>query len=333
LADLSGFIAGLPKAELHVHQVGSASARIVAELAQRHPGTVPADPAELAAFFEFRDFAHFIEVWVWKNRFLREREDFTIIAEETARNLAAQRVLYAELFYSPGDHLHPGLDAAGITEAIRKGFDRVPEIELALVADLIRDHGPERAGRMLEVVGELKDEFGVLGIGIGGSEQRFPPEPFASVYERARELGFRTSAHAGEAAGAESVWGALRALRPDRIGHGTRAVEDPALLVHLAERRIPLELCVLSNLRTGVVASVAAHPARIYFERGIPISINTDDPTLFNNSLAEEYLALHEELGFSLEDIHRVIEQAVGSCWLHEERKIELLEKLRAGEP
>jgi adenosine deaminase len=126
------------------------------------------------------------------------------------------------------------------------------------------------------------------------------------------------------------VWGAIRALRVDRIGHGTRAIEDPALIDHLAEHRIPLELCVISNLRTGIIPSIAAHPARAYFERGIPVSVNTDDPKLFNNSLADEYFALHTELGFTTSEIHSLIEQGVRSSWLSEERQTGLLGRIRA---
>src|SRR4029077_2257082 len=131
----------------------------------------------------------------------------------------------------------------------------------------------------------------------------------------------RTSAHAGEGAGPESIWGAIRALEVDRIGHGTRAAEDPRLVDYLAEKQIPLELCVLSNVRTAVVLEVARHPARTYYERGIPLSINTDDPKMFGNSLAEEYLALHRHLGFSRADIRRLIEQAVETSWLPKQRK------------
>ena len=151
----------------------------------------------------------------------------------------------------------------------------------------MRDRGVEHAGNLLERMGEVR-KLGVIGIGIGGFEPGFPPELFATTFERARALGFRTTAHAGEAAGAASVWGAVRALRVDRVGHATRAAEDPELVKHLAATRIPLELCPLSNVRTGVITSVEAHPLRQYFDAGIPVSLNTDDPLFFGNSLAME---------------------------------------------
>jgi adenosine deaminase len=210
------------------------------------------------------------------------------------------------------------------------GLRQVPQVEILLITDLIRDHGPERGYDTLDAIREIRDEFGIVGVGIGGSEHLCPPEPFAPVYERARALGFRTTAHAGEACGPESIWGAIRALRVDRIGHGTRAIEDPILVDHLAQHRIPLELCVISNLRTGVIPSIAAHPIRAYFDRGIPLSVNTDDPKLFNNSLAEEYFALHAELGFTISEIHSLIEQSVRSSWLSDDHQTELLGRIRA---
>ncbi|MBN1583959.1 MAG: adenosine deaminase, partial [Anaerolineae bacterium] len=141
------------------------------------------------------------------------------------------------------------------------------------------------------------------------------------VYEQARDWGFRTSAHAGEAAGAESIWGAIRSLKVDRIGHGTRAYEDENLLDYLAEQRIPLEMCPLSNVRTGVVASIDAHPIRRYFERGIVVTVNTDDPKMFGNSLAQEYALLQSELGFSQDEIRTLILQGIESSWLSPEDK------------
>lgn len=325
------YLQRLPKVELHLHLEGAIPLPSLWQLIQKYGGDpeVP-DVEALESMFRYQDFAHFLEIWVWKNRFLREYEDFSFVAAEVARDLASQNVLYAEVSYSPGDYRRQGLGAQRITEAIRKGLRDVPEIEIALITDLIRDHGPERGQATLEAIREVREDFGVVGVGIGGSEHLFPPEPFASVYDRARALGFHTTAHAGEARGAESIWGAVNVLRVDRIGHATRAIEDPALVDHLAEHRIPLELCVLSNLRTAVIPCVAAHPARTYFQREIPLSINTDDPKLFSSSLAEEYLVLQTELGFSRKDIHRVVEQGFLSSWLPEERKKVLLGRMRA---
>jgi adenosine deaminase len=211
-----------------------------------------------------------------------------------------------------------------LARAIRAGLDQVPEIEIALVADLVRDTTPKRAIVTLAEVNEVKDQ-GVIGIGIGGSEQSFPPEPFKEVYEQARKFGLHTSAHAGEAAGAESIWGAVRELEVERIGHGTRAQEDPRLLDTLAEKQIPLEMCPLSNVCTGVVPSIDQHPIRRYFERGLFVTVNTDDPKMFGNSLAEEYRLLESRLRFSREEIRELVYQGIRASWLPQERKERLL--------
>jgi adenosine deaminase len=169
-------------------------------------------------------------------------------------------------------------------------------------------------------MGEVKT-LGVVGIGLGGFEPGFPPELFEATYERARVLGFRTTAHAGEAGGPASVWGAVRALRVDRIGHATRAAEDPELIKHLVSRRIPLELCPLSNVRTRVITSIEAHPLRRYFDAGIPVSVNTDDPTFFGDSLAMELESAQRVHRFTRDEIRRLMLSTIESTWLSAERK------------
>jgi adenosine deaminase len=319
----------IPKVELHVHLEGAIPLPALLELVRKYDGDAAGSLADLEARFRYRDFPHFIETWVWKNGFLRELDDFAFIAEAAARDLREQRVVYAEVFCSPPDFAARGLPAGAIVEAIRSGLDRVPEIAVSLVADLVRDCGPERAGRTLDTLVEVKGS-GVIGIGIGGSEHAFPPSPFAAVFERARELGFRTSAHAGEAAGPSSVRDALEVLRVDRIGHGTRAVEDPALVDVLAARQVPLEMCPISNVRTGVVRDLAAHPVRLFYERGILVTVNTDDPAMFDTSLAREYRELARVHGFTRAEICRLVENAARASWLADGAKAALLARLRA---
>jgi adenosine deaminase len=322
----------VPKVELHLHLEGAIPHATLWQLVQKYGGDPSVPTAEaLAKRFQYRDFAHFIRMWIWKNGFLRETEDFMRIAEAVAQDLARQNIRYAEVFYSPTDFARHGLGVQEITHAIRDGLSKVPEIEIMLVADLVRDGGPERAARTLAEVNEVREQ-GVIGIGIGGSEHDHPPEPFAGVYERARQLGFRTSAHAGEAAGAESIWGAIRALRVDRIGHGTRAREDEALLDHMAAHEIPIEMCPLSNVRTAVVGSLAEHPIRDYYQRGIIVTVNTDDPKMFGNSLAQEYSLLEAELGFTRDDIRALILNGIRVSWLPEDKK-EALTDAFCGDP
>ena len=319
----------VPKVEIHLHLEGAIPYGSLLELIRKYGGNPAApDPLALARLFEYRDFEHFVEIWDWKNGFLREYDDFTLIAEAAARDWALQNIRYVEAFFSPPDFARHGLKAQKIAEAIRAGLSRVKQVDVALVADLVRDSGPEEAFLTLSEIHEVRS-LGVIGIGIGGSEQKFPPELFEAVFERARELGFRTSAHAGEAAGAASVWGAIRALRVDRVGHGTRAEEDPSLLDFLAERRIPLEMCPLSNVRTGVVPSIARHPIRRYFERGLVVTVNSDDPKMFGNSLAQEYRCLEAELGFTRDEIRTLILQGIRAAWLPDEGKSRLTESFQ----
>ncbi len=319
----------VPKVELHLHLEGAIPHDALWELVQKYGGesSVPSLRA-LVEKFGYRDFPHFIETWSWKNQFLREYEDFTFLSEAVARDLVRQNIRYVEVIYSPSDFFRHGLQTKKLTEAIRSGLSRVPDIQVSLVADFCRNNSPENAAKILAEISELK-EFGVVGVTIGGSEQDYPPEPFADIYERARQLGFHTSAHAGEAAGPESIWGAIRSLKVERIGHGTRAFEDDSLVDYIAGHKIPLEVCVISNVQTRVVESIATHPVRSYFDRGIIIIISTDDPKMFNTSLAEEYRALERELDFSQEEIRKIILQGIDVSWLPEDRKRELAKTFR----
>ena len=311
----------LPKVELHLHLEGAVPKAALWELITKYGG----DPAiktreDLERALVYRDFRGFLKMWVWMIGYLREYDDYTLIGEAVARDLARQKIRYVEGFFSPPDYRRSKLDPQRVTEALRTGVNRVPSIEVALIADLVRDRGVEHARNLLERMGEVRNH-GVIGIGIGGWEPGFPPELFEATFERARGLGFRTTAHAGEAAGAASVWGAVRALRVDRIGHATRAAEDPALVKHLAARRIPLELCPLSNVRTGIIKSVEAHPLRQYFDAGIPVSLNTDDPSFFGNSLAMELASAQRAHRFTRGEIRRLMLTSIEATWLSAERK------------
>jgi adenosine deaminase len=320
----------LPKVELHLHLEGAIPLRTLFDIIAHHGGdpAVP-DLRALERRFTYRDFAGFLDTWRWKNGYLRAYEDFTLAAEAVARELDAQNVRYAEMFYSPSDFARHGLRSGRLTAAIRAGLDRAAGPRVALVADLVRDGGPEQARRTLAEISEVRG-LGVIGVGIGGSEQHYPPEPFAEVFALARAAGLRTSAHAGEAAGAASVWGAIRALKVDRIGHGTRAVEDEALIDHLAASGTPLEMCPVSNLRTGVVPAIAAHPIRRLWRRGVRVTVNTDDPVMFGTTLAGELRLLHERLGFSRAEIRDLLLAAAAASWLDAAGRERLARELRA---
>lgn len=319
----------LPKVELHVHIEGAIPHDALWALLQKYGGDpdVP-DLASLKAKFRFRDFSQFVDSWHWKDGFLREYEDWTFVAEAVARSFARQNIRYAEAFFTRAVFTRRGIQTQKLAEAIRRGLNRVPEVRVALVADLARDDGPDRAAATLSQIAEARDQ-GIVGIGIGGSEHRFPPEPFAGIFDEARRLGFHTNAHAGEAAGAASVWGAVRVLKVERIGHGTRAEEDEALLDYLAERRIPLEMCPLSNVRLGVVPALDRHPIRRYFDRGLLVTVNSDDPAMFGSSLVKEFSGLMETWNFSRDEIRALMLQAVQASWLPAGEKAELSASFR----
>ena len=321
----------MPKVELHLHLEGAIPLSTLWELIERHGGDETIrTPAQLVEWFTYRDFAHFMETWVWMIAFLRNYEDFTCAAEAVARSLAAQNIVYAETFFSPSDFRHHNLDPQELAVAIRTGLDRVPEVEVPLIVDLVRDRGPGGTARTLAAITEVAAEARVIGIGIGGYEAENPPELFTDVYRTARNAGFHLTAHAGEAAGPESVWGAIRALEVERIGHGVRAVEDPALVDYLVEHRLPLEVCPTSNLRTAVVADWDTHPARALIEAGAAVTINTDDPALFHCSLAGEYRELERQFELNDDTLRAISLTAVEASWASAETKAHLENRINA---
>jgi adenosine deaminase len=297
----------LPKTELHLHFEGAVPPETLLQLIHKYGdrSKVP-DLTTLQSKFRYRDFRDFIAVYVWAVKYFREYEDFSLAAAGIVRELADQNVRYAEIYFSPGMFERVGLKLQLLAKAIRAGLSTSSEVKTRLIVDLIRERGPAQGDRRLSQAAEVAGEADIVGIGIGGSEDRFPPHPFAPVYRRAEALGLHRVAHAGEWAGAESVWGAVRALRVERIGHGTRSFEDPALTRYLREMGIPLEVCPTSNLCTGVVAAIKSHPIQDYFRMGIPVTLSTDDPTLFHTDIVKEYRLLREELGMNDDDLVKI---------------------------
>ena len=319
----------MPKAELHLHLEGAIPVPTLWELIEHHGG----DPlikseAQLVDWFTYRDFAHFMETWNWMNGFLRTYDDFTFASEAVARHLAVQNIVYAEAFFSPSDFRDHGLKPQGIAKAIRAGLDRVDDVEIALIVDLVRDRGPEGTAQTLAAVKDVSADTGIIGIGIGGFEAAHPPEQFADVYRDAREAGFRLTAHAGEEAGPESVWGALLTLGAERIGHGVRSIEDPALIDYLVEQQVPLEVCPTSNLRTGVVAHWDQHPVGRLIDAGVKVTINTDDPAMFDASLAAEFSILEDHFGLDDPALKRLSLAVVESSWADEATRSDLTHRI-----
>src|SRR3954471_20487306 len=256
--DLSSFIAGLPKAELHVHHVGSASPAIVSELAMRHPGIVPVDTEELRRFFEFRDFAHFVEVYLAVVALVRTDADIRYLTYEVARELATtQQVRYAELTCTPYTSVLPddpdhGIPIEVYTEAIedaRMAAERDFGIVLRWIYDIPGESGMPAADATLSFATNHRVDA-LVGFGLGGPEIGVARRQFEPHFSAARRVGLHSVPHAGETTGPETVWEALQLLGAERIGHGTSAVHDPKLLAHLASHGIPLEVCPSSNVAT-----------------------------------------------------------------------------------
>jgi aminodeoxyfutalosine deaminase len=288
----SDFIARLPKAELHVHHIGSASPRIVSELAERHPGTVPSDPDALRAFYEFRDFAHFIEVYLAVVDLIRTPEDLRYLTYEVAREMSVgQSLRYAELTCTPYTSVAAGIPIEAYTEAIedaRLAAERDFGLVLRWIYDIPGESGLPAADDTLRWALDHRPDA-LVGFGLGGPEIGVPRPQFEPHFTAARAAGLRSVPHAGETTGSETVWHALRLLGAERIGHGTSAAADPELLAHLAEHRIPLEVCPSSNIATRAVATMAEHPLRTFVEAGVVVTINSDDPPMFGTSLNREY--------------------------------------------
>lgn len=298
---LTDFIAGLPKAELHVHHVGSASPRIVSELAARHPGAVPSDPELLRKFFEFRDFAHFIEVYLAVVGLIRTPEDVRLLTYEVAREMAGQQIRYAELTCTPYTSQQAGIAIEGYTEAIedaRVAAERDFGLVLRWIYDIPGESGVPAADATLDAALDHRVDA-LVGFGLGGPEVGVPRPQFQPHFDVARAAGLRSVPHAGETTGPETVWDALRLLGAERIGHGTSSAQDPELLAHLAATGVPLEVCPSSNVATRAVASLEEHPLRAFVDAGVTVTINSDDPPMFETSLNREY-----EIAASLLDLN-----------------------------
>ena len=287
------FIAGLPKAELHVHHVGSASPRIVAELAARHPAAgVPADLDALREFFTFRDFAHFIDVYLAVVDIIRTPEDIRYLTYEIAREMAsAQGLRYAELTCTPHTSVLVGIPIEAYTDAIedaRVAAERDFGLVLRWIYDIPGELGVPGADATLAYALDHRTDA-LVGFGLGGPEIGVPRPQFAPHFTAARDAGLHCVPHAGETTGPQTIWDALDRLHAERIGHGTSAAQDPALLAHLAEAGIALEVCPSSNIATRAVARIEEHPLRAFVDAGVTVTINSDDPPMFGTTLNQEY--------------------------------------------
>ncbi|MFD5768811.1 adenosine deaminase [Streptomyces sp. NPDC127049] len=321
MTDLHPFIAGLPKAELHVHHVGSASPRIVSELAARHPDSkVPTDPEALADYFTFTDFAHFIDVYLSVVDLVRTPEDVRLLTFEVARDMARQNIRYAELTVTPYSSTRRGIDERAFMAAIedaRKAAEAEFGTVLRWCFDIPGEAGldaAEETARLAVTDGIRPD--GLVSFGLGGPEIGVPRPQFKPYFDRARAAGLRSVPHAGETTGPQTVWDAIRDLGAERIGHGTSSVRDPELLAYLAEHRIALEVCPTSNIATRAVATLDEHPIRAMVDAGVLVTVNSDDPPMFGTDLNTEYAVAARLLGLDERGVAGLAKNAVEASFL-----------------
>ncbi|MFF4084367.1 adenosine deaminase [Streptomyces sp. NPDC001777] len=319
MSELRPFIAGLPKAELHVHHVGSASPRIVAELAARHPDSkVPTDPEALADYFTFTDFGHFIEVYLSVVDLVRTPEDVRLLTFEVARDMARQNIRYAELTVTPYSSTRRGIPEQAFMEAIEDAR-KAAEAELGVVLrwcfDIPGEAGLRSAEETARLAVDLRPE-GLVSFGLGGPEVGVERPQFKPYFDRAIAAGLHSVPHAGETTGPQTVWDALTHLRAERIGHGTSSVQDPKLLAHLAEHRIPLEVCPTSNVATRAVTDIDQHPIREMVRAGVLVTINSDDPPMFGTDLNNEYAVAARLLDLDERGLAELAKNAVEASYL-----------------
>ncbi|MEO0984127.1 MAG: adenosine deaminase [Cyanobacteria bacterium J06639_14] len=312
----------MPKAEIHVHIEGATDAATFYQMAQRNQVELPAQSlADWQALFEFRDFPHFIQIYRMAVQCLKTLEDYALMIERFYQRQFEENILYTEAFLS-ASFLSQTFEPEAILDAIAAGqaagAAQYP-CQIKLIPDIARQL-PDSQQRVLELALAGKERGIFIGLGIGGMEIGHPPEPFADAYAEARRQGLRVVAHAGEAVGPDSIWGAIKALNVERIGHGTRCLEDPELVEHLRQHQIPLEVSPQSNYCLGIVERDRPHPIRHMVDAGLYCTLNSDDPAMFATSLTHEYLTLAAQ-GFSWQELWQLNTNTLEATFLDEAEK------------
>ncbi|MGC1785016.1 MAG: adenosine deaminase [Acidobacteriaceae bacterium] len=322
------WIFGLPKAELHLHLEGTIAPKTLVEMSQSKDAQ-PLTLAEATALYEYKDFTGFLMAFKAITERLRTPEDYELITYRMMQALAAQGVVHAEVYVSVGvvyywkkvefEPLFGGMERG------RLRGERDFGLSLYWIFDAVRHFGVEEAARVFRKAAEMKQNHAsIVGIGIGGDERQTGAEPFRELYAEAREQGLHLTVHAGEAVGPEGIWSALN-IGAERLGHALSARDDGELIEVLSKKQVPLEICITSNLRTGCCASLSDHPVREYFDHGLMITLNSDDPTLFGSNLCLEYVLAHRHFGFTLEHLRELAGNSIEASFLPPARKLQLL--------
>jgi len=333
--DVPAWLRKLPKVELHLHLEGTIEPETLVALSRRHD----ASPLTLDAarkLYTYDNFTGFLLAFKAVAERLLAPADYELITYDMVRALAAQGVVHAEVYISLGIlYYWRKVEAEPYVEAIERGRIRGEKdfgTTIYWLIDAVRNFGPEEAARVFRKAAELRPKFpSIVGIGIGGDEARGLASLFKEHYAEARDAGLRLTAHAGESGGPidgpASIWAAIN-IGAERIGHGLAAQHDPHLIEVLAEKQIPIELNITSNIRTGCCASLADHPVRRYFDSGLMVTLNSDDPPMFGSDLLGEYILAHREYGFSLDQMRELAANAVEASFLPPTRKLALLQQV-----
>lgn len=330
---LDAFIAALPKVELHVHLEGTMQPATLLRIAERNGVDLPArDVAGVAQLFNYRHFHEFLTVFMVLARSLMRGEDFELLAYELGHHLADQNVRYAEVMISAFQYYNRGIDLGEVVQGAAAGFaqaERERGTQVRLAFDYGRQFGVETAWKVLDLaIANMR--YGLVAWSIGGDEVNYPPEQFAEVFAAARRAGLHTMAHAGEVVGSASVWGAVDTLGCERIGHGIRSIDDPALLARLRAGGVALDVSPSSNVCTGAVPSIAAHPLRRLYDAGVLVTLNTDDPTFFRTTLIDEYRLAVREFGFGADALAELALNGVRASFLPAPERAALLRRFEA---
>lgn len=334
---LEHFIRRMPKVELHLHLEGTIRPATLLDLARRHGVALPVrDVAEIVEWYRFRNFRHFIDIWLVIINCLRDGDDFARITRELGESVVAQQVRYAQVTFAPAAHQkYKGMSYDEVWGGIREGADWVEQklgVRLQFAIDISRNRHPGTDGSVEETVewAVANRNAGVVALGLGGIEAGNPPELFIEAFRHAKRQGLRSWPHAGETVGPESMWGAVLALGADRIAHGVRAVDDPELLAYLAAHRIACDVCPTSNVRLGVCASIEEHPIRRLLDAGVPVTLSSDDPPLFHTTLTDEFLALARAHAFTAPELASLVRTGVEASFLPDEEKKALRTRIDA---
>jgi adenosine deaminase len=330
--DTEAIIKALPKLEQHVHIVGSTKPETLLWILEDTGADSDLETIEdVQNFFQFSDFDHFISVYGAVNDSITDEKYYEKITYEMLQSDAECNVKHVEAIFSAYDHVRRGLDYGKMVDNINKGIRKAKrdfDISCTIRIDLVRNYGPSLGMTVLDLIEEKGNN--VVAVDIGGTEAGYPPAPYKEVYERAKTMGLHLCAHAGEAAGLESVWDAINHLNVDRLGHGTIARNDASLMKAISERGIGIETCPVSNLRTGAISSVNEHPIRTFIKNGIKVSVNSDDPPMFNTDMNYEYITIHKELGFTVQELFKISLDSIETSFLLPEEKEQMKKRFLA---